>query len=188
MLTAEGRLLHNRVHEQDSEMRRDLRIARGLRLRSLRFGLIGQADVVEFQRVDGSDAGIPLVAIEGFWQPFVVEYKRGKPKVDRCDEIQVCAQAVCLEEMLGASMRESAIFYGSPRRRHQVCLDTELHQEMENVVRAVRSLLELRLTPAPEYHKGCRSCSLVTACMPKLLAGSGSVRAYLERALEGDGD
>jgi len=104
-LTAEGRLLHERVHDQGGESRAGVRIERGLPLRSLRLGLVGVADVVEFH---------PLS--EGGWRPFPVEYKRGKPKRNACDEIQVCAQALCLEEMLGVRIPAGALFYGKTHR------------------------------------------------------------------------
>src|SRR5512137_2256727 len=101
--------MHERVHEQDRESRGNVRIEYGLPLRSLRLGLIGKADVVEFLRLANSK-----------WQPFPVEYKRGKPKLDHCDAIQICAQAVCLEEMLSVAVPKGAIFYGRTRRRADV--------------------------------------------------------------------
>ncbi len=107
--TAEGRILHERVHEQEGESRAGVRIERGLPLRSLRLGLVGVADVVEFHPLPG-----------GGWQLFPVEYKRGKPKPDHCDEVQLCAQAMCLEEMMGVEVSQGALFYGKTRHRHDV--------------------------------------------------------------------
>ena len=105
-LTAEGRIMHEKVHEEQRESRGAVRIECGIPLRSLRLGLIGKADVVEFHRIG-----------KGVWQPFPVEYKRGKPKPDHCDKVQLCAQAMCLEEMLSVPVPEGALFYGRTRRR-----------------------------------------------------------------------
>ncbi len=107
--TAEGRIMHERVHEAGEDSRGTVRVARGLSLRSLRLGLIGKADVVEFHRVE-----------RGRWRPFPVEHKRGKPKPDESDKVQLCAQALCLEEMLGAEVPSGAIFYGRTRHRLEV--------------------------------------------------------------------
>jgi CRISPR-associated exonuclease Cas4 len=117
-LTAEGRLMHERVHEQDSESRGDLYIVRGLKLRSLKLGLTGVADVVEFHR--GETGGVTILGKKGEWRPFPVEYKRGKPKKDSCDEVQLCGQAMCLEEMLGITIGSGALYYGSQHKRHDV--------------------------------------------------------------------
>ena len=116
--TAEGRIMHERVHEKDRESRRDVRIEHGIPLRSLRLGVVCRADVVEFQRIE-----------KDRWQPFPVEYKRGKPKPDHCDLIQLCAQALCLEEMLSIFVPNGAIFYGRTRRRLDVTFDDALRVE-----------------------------------------------------------
>jgi len=169
-LTAEGRILHERVHEQDSEKRGDVRIARGLRLRSLRLGLIGQADVVEFHKQpDGTSI------------PFPVEYKRGKPKPDRCDEVQLCAQALCLEEMLGAQIPDGALFYGQPRRRQSVTFTPELRACVEENSRRLHALIEAGKTPPAIYEKKCRSCSLFDQCRPLQSGPSSSVRDYIRK-------
>ncbi len=117
VLTIEGEQLHERAHDQESETTGDTRTVRGLRIRSLRLGLIGVADVVEFRRTEAPGKGAVLNGLPGLWQPYIIEYKHGKPKIDRSDEVQLCAQAMCLEEMLGVSIEESAFFYGKPRRR-----------------------------------------------------------------------
>ena len=122
--TAEGRIMHERVHEEGSEMRAGVRIERGVSLRSLRLGLIGKADVVEFHRRE-----------DGIWRPFPVEYKRGKPKPDHCDKIQLCAQALCLEEMIQAEIPGGALFYGQTRRRLDVVFDNNLRRETEEAAR-----------------------------------------------------
>src|ERR1700693_673793 len=113
-LTAEGRILHERVHEAGTEARPGVVIARGLYLQSLRLGLTGQADVVEFHQ---SEAGVELPGRKGWWRSFPVEYKRGRPKANSCDEVQLCAQTLCLEEMFGTAIESGAFFYGMNRRR-----------------------------------------------------------------------
>jgi len=171
--TAEGRIMHERVHEQDRESRGDVRIEHGIPLRSLRLGLVGRADVVEFHRVD-----------KGTWQPFPVEYKRGKPKVDHCDLIQLCAQAICLEEMLSVSVPSGAIFYGRTRRRLDVSLDDSLRQETEDAAEKAHQLIISGITPPPVYEKRCESCSLIGECLPKTIGKRSSVKRYLTRMIE----
>jgi CRISPR-associated exonuclease Cas4 len=173
IFTAEGRIMHERVHEQGRESRGKVRIEYGIPLRSLQLGLIGKADVVEFQRLE-----------KGGWQPFPVEYKRGKPKVDHCDMIQLCAQAICLEEMLSAPIREGAIFYGRTRRRLEVAFEDSLRRETEDASRGAHELIKAGITPPPVYEKRCESCSLIGLCLPKASGKKGSVKRYLTRMME----
>ena len=172
-LTAEGHIMHKRVHEQDRESRGNIRIEYGLPLRSLRLGLIGKADVVEFHRVK-----------KNTWQPFPVEYKRGKPKADHCDKIQLCAQAMCLEEMLSISIPKGAIFYGRTRRRLDVTLDDALRKETEEAAKKAHQLISSGKTPAPVYEKRCKSCSLIGECMPKTAGKKSLVKRYLARMVD----
>jgi CRISPR-associated exonuclease Cas4 len=178
-LTAEGRELHDRAHEAGSESRPGLRIARGLRLRSLRLGLSGQADVVEFR---ASPGGSRLPDAEGLWQPFPVEYKRGRPKRDRCDEVQLCAQALCLEEMFDSEIPAGALFYGTPRRRRDVAFSASLRAETEALAARMHLLYSARTTPRAAYEPKCERCSLLALCMPKTLASAHAVERYLARA------
>jgi CRISPR-associated exonuclease Cas4 len=172
-LTAEGRIMHERVHEQARESRGDVRIEYGLPLRSLRLGLVGKADVVEFYRVD-----------KDRWQPFPVEYKRGKPKIDHCDLIQICAQAMCLEEMLSVSIPKGAVFYGRTRRRLDVTFEECLRKETEDAAKKTHELIASGVTPAPVYEKRCESCSLIGECMPKTMEKGRSVKRYLARMID----
>jgi CRISPR-associated exonuclease Cas4 len=183
-LTAEGRELHERAHEIGSESRPDLRIARGLRLRSLRLGLSGQADVVEFR---ASPTGAELPGASGLWQPFPVEYKRGRPKRDRCDEVQLCAQALCLEEMFPAAIPEGALYYGSPRRRRDIAFSSSLRVETEALAARMHALYRARTTPRAVYQPKCDKCSLLAACVPKALAAPRAVERYLARAILPEG-
>lgn len=183
-LTAEGRHLHDRAHEDETEVRGDLRIARGLRLRSLMLGLSGKADVVEFH-LKGADetGGLRLEGVAGMWQPVPVEYKRGKPKLDPCDEIQICAQALCIEEMTGAQVPEGMLFYGAPRRRYEVLFDAELRERTEALCARLHELARARKTPAARYDKKCDNCSLIDSCMPKTIGKRMKVEKYLMTAI-----
>ncbi len=189
-LTASGRVLHERVDERKSETRRTLRQATAVRLVSRRLGVWGVADMVEFHRADAAsgDAGetvaAPLPGLSGFWKPFPVEYKRGKPKSHRADEVQLCAQAICLEEMLSVTIPVGALFYGEPRRRTDVAFDAGLRSLTEEAARGVHKLIDSGETPPPSFGKWCASCSLVEECRPKLLASHRSARAWLEREME----
>jgi len=170
--TAEGRIMHERVHDESRESRGDIRIDYGVALRSLRLGLIGKADVVEFHRQP-----------DGSWQPFPVEYKRGKPKADDCDKVQLCAQAICLEEMLSVVIPAGALFYGQTRHRLDVVFGEALRRETEETARRAHDLIASGRTPMPVYEKRCESCSLLTECLPKTIQKRRSVKAYMTRIL-----
>lgn len=169
LFTAEGRILHEKAHEETIETRKDLRIERGVPIRSLELGLSGKADVVEYHR-DRS----------GTWIPFPVEYKRGKPKVDECDKVQLCAQALCLEETIKIEVLRGAIFYGKNRRR----LDVEFNEEMRSFTRETAAKLHefIRegITPKPIYNKKCDSCSFIDFCLPNTLEKNLSIERYLQ--------
>jgi len=172
-LTAEGRIMHEHVHEAGDESRGDVRIERGVSLRSLRLGLIGKADVVEFHKMEA-----------GNWQPYPVEHKRGKPKPEDCDKVQLCAQAMCLEEMLGVEVPSGAIFYGRTRHRLDVEFDTRLREETEKATKQVHDLIKSGKTPRPVYDKKCKSCSLINQCLPEVLEKERSVKRYLTQAVK----
>jgi CRISPR-associated exonuclease, Cas4 family len=172
LFTAEGRIMHEKVHQEHSESRVNIRIEYGVPLRSLRLGLIGKADVVEFHCL-----------MENTWQPFPVEYKRGKPKLDDCDKVQLCAQAMCLEEMLGVEIQRGALFYGKTRRRLDVVFDNALRSKTEDTAGKARALIESGQTPQPVYTKKCESCSLVGECLPKTIGKRRSVKSYLARIM-----
>ena len=179
-LTAEGRILHEHVHEVGDETRDGVRVVRGLRLHSLALGLYGVADVVEFHRV--VDGGTTVPGLEGQWCPVVVEYKRGRPKPDMCDRVQLCAQALCLEEMLGIQLTEGSIFYGQPRRREPVAFHQDLRSQVRSTAVRLHELIEQGRTPPAHYESRCRSCSLVDLCMPQRL--TVSVGDYLDEAFD----
>jgi CRISPR-associated exonuclease Cas4 len=170
MLTAEGRLMHERVHEEKRESRRDVRIEYGVPLRSLMLGIIGKADVIEFHRLEDKS-----------WMPYPVEYKRGKPKKDDSDKIQLCAQALCLEEMLDVHITEGALFYGRTRHRLNVVFDESLRSETEGIALRTHDLIASGQTPPPVYSKRCDNCSLVEICLPKTMQKKRSVKGYISR-------
>ena len=180
-LTAEGRLLHDRVHESDTENRPGIRIVCGLRLVSYVLGLVGQADVVEFHR---GDSGIALPGAPGLWRPLPVEYKRGKPKKDNSDNIQLCAQALCLEEMLHTDIPAGAFFYGKPRRRTDVQLDDSLRNMTRRAIEAVHRMFAGRQTPTVRYAKKCDNCSLQAQCLPKITGLRKKIDLYLSKAFD----
>lgn len=175
LLTAEGRIMHERVHESDRESRGDVRIEYSMPLRSLRLGLIAKADVVEFHRHKEHSAEV--------WQPFPVEYKRGKPKKDNYDKVQLCAQAMCLEEMLDVQIPEGAIFYGRTRRRQDVVFERELRQETVDAAERFHELFDSGHTPKPVYKKKCDRCSMYHLCLPKTVEKFRSIDRYLKNAV-----
>ena len=164
--TVEGRVLHERVHEGGAEGRPGVVIARGLAVRSLRLGLSGIADLVEFPE------GSP---------PFPIEYKRGQRKRESSFEVQLCAQAMCLEEMLNVQIREGALFHGMTRRRQGVRFDERLRGETESLARRMHELRAAAVIPPAVYSKKCESCSLYNRCLPR--AVSRDVEKYWARAL-----
>ncbi|HNT97103.1 MAG TPA: CRISPR-associated protein Cas4 [Elusimicrobiales bacterium] len=169
--TAEGRVMHERAHDEGRQILSGVRIERGLVLRSERLGLNGQADVVEF-RGDGGDM-----------VPFPIEYKRGRPKADNCDSVQLCAQAISLEEMLGVPVPQGALFYGKTRRRQDVRFDAGLRSETSNIAALLHDFVRAGVTPRPEYSPKCDTCSFFKMCMPKKLSSPRAVKEYLERGL-----
>ena len=208
-LTVQGKHLHERADSGKANTRGDCRTARGLPLRSLRLGLIGKADVVEFRLAsegpplelsapdfadrsgrseDPVDPAAEIVAagaLPASGIPFPVEYKRGRPKAHDADRVQLCAQALCLEEMLGTSVPAGALFYGKTRRREDVVFDRSLRELTERTAARLHEMIRSGRTPPPVYEeKKCGRCSLVNLCLPKGVGGSTtSASAYLTRSL-----
>lgn len=180
--TVDGHLMHERVHDQEfRESRGDRLTVRGLAIHSAQLGISGQCDAVEFQR---DPDGISLRDREGVWQPYPVEYKRGKPKEDNADELQLCAQAMCLEEMLCCTVPEGALYYGEPRRRTVVQFTPELRQQVQDSLTEMHQLYQRRYTPKVKPSKACSACSLKDLCLPKLMSCK-KVADYLSAAMEG---
>lgn len=162
-LTVEGHMLHERVDLPGRTLRNDLRTVRGLILQSQRLQLTGRADLVEFRP-----------------EPFPVEYKRGRRKPNDCDLVQLCAQALCLEEMLSADVPRGAIFYGEPRRRMEVEFTSQLRQRTEEVAQTMHVLYATRRTPQATPGKYCERCSLVNICLPHA-TDDPNIRSYVLR-------
>lgn len=171
-LTAEGRILHERVHTAGKESRGKLRFEYDVPIRSLCLGVTGRADIVEFHFQE-----------DGTWLPLPVEYKRGRPKRDDTDRVQLCAQALCLEEMLGCRIPEGALYYGEKRRRFPVVFDQALRDSTTATARGVHNLLAAGRTPPPCYGPRCESCSFLSLCLPKV-ATRKKVGHYLRKMVD----
>ena len=182
-LTASGRVLHNKAHDGSLVEKRGNKITfRSLRVSSSRLGISGECDIVEF---NNSSKGVPLKGYEGLWLPFPVEYKRGKTKISDCDRLQLCAQAVCLEEMLCCKIEKGALFYGEPRRREQVEFTEELRSKLESTTKEMHRLFLRQYTPKAKHGKQCNACSLKDYCLPNIgNYREKSVRDYMERSME----
>lgn len=180
--TIEGKHIHERADDPFIvETRGDIVIARSVPLLSSRLGLYGIADVVEFVRTEST--GIHLKEKEGLWMPIPVEYKRGKPKTDQRDEVQLCAQAVCLEEMLNITIEKGFLFYNTIRRRCEVVLDDELRSLVQKLAdRMHQDFLEGR-TPKAKLGKHCNLCSMKELCQPKVANKRQQVKEYIKKVV-----
>lgn len=179
--TVDGRILHKKAHDGSlHEKRGDLLITRDMSIHSPTLGISGSCDVVEFHR---GHSGITLLNQEGLWQPYPVEYKRGAPKVSDADRIQLCAQAMCLEEMLCCDIPEAALFYGDTRRREIVALGDDLRSQVRNLLDEMHDLYRRNHTPKVKPTRGCNACSLRDLCLPKLVKRH-SVSDYLRKNME----
>ncbi len=215
--TAEGRVLHERVHERQSGTEQGIPVARGLRLVSYRLGLSGMADFVEYHPAGdpprsplakggrdsdppvsplgkgGSDpdppvsplvkggSGVELPGRVGRWVPFPVEYKRGRPKAHDADAVQLCAQALCLEEMLQTAVPAGALFYGATRRRVPIAFGAALRGRVEQLAARLHELFDSGITPPPEPGPKCKHCSLQDECLPERPA---SAAAFVKRMMK----
>ena len=183
--TVSGHLLHNRAHDKTlTEKRGNLIITRDMPVFSRTWGIRGACDVVEFRR---DDHGVRLYGREGLWLPCPVEYKKGGSKSREADKLQLCAQAMCLEEMLACPPIETAfIYHGETKRREAVELDAELRNTVCGMLAEMRDYYERRHTPRVKPRKVCASCSLKDLCVPKL-PQEGCVAVYIQNALSEDG-
>ncbi len=171
LYTAEGRILHERVDQGGESDRGQVRIAYSLAFRSLELGVSGKADVVEFHRLgDGAEV------------PYPVEYKRGRSKKGDLDRVQLCAQGLCLEEMLKQSVPEGALFYGKTRRRERVVFDDALRILTRQTAVALHAMVQKGKTPPATYvAKRCDPCSFIDVCMPKTIGKRKSAKAWIDR-------
>lgn len=176
--TIEGGILHERSHDSTiKEKRGNSIIARGTRIFSRTLGLTGTCDVIEYHK---SPDGVEIFGHDGIYKVFPIEYKRGKPKENRADEIQLCAQAMCLEEMLMCQIPEAYLYYGETKRRLKVIIDDELRQYVKAAAKEMHEFFERRYTPKSKASKACRACSLTDICVPKLCKNP-SVTYYINK-------
>lgn len=184
VLTVEGKLLHKRVDDPFfSETRKDVIITRSMPIASYRLGLVGVCDVVEFIR---SDQGIILNGQEGKYLPVPVEYKRGTQKHDSCDEVQLCAQALCLEEMLSTHIPVGYFYYGENRRRLEVDLNDDLRNLVGKITVEMHNYFSRGYTPKVKTTKACLSCSLKEICLPVLQEKVISAKKYIQLQIDSD--
>lgn len=209
--TVQGDHLHAKAHDGPDETRDGVRVVRGLMLQSRRLGLVGKADVVEFllrdseaaspatfrllrdavrsgavrqqgpgSVADGSQQERTPAALTG-WTILPVEYKRGRPKRNDCDRVQLCAQAMCLEEMLGAQVDCGALFYGQHRRRTEVAFDESLRRRTADAAAHLHALIRAGITPRAEREPKCDSCSLLSLCLPQATGPRRSAVRFVNR-------
>ena len=179
--TIDGSLMHERAHDETLiERRGDVLTVRGLRVVSQKLRVTGVCDVVEFHL---SPDGVALQGQCGTWQPYPVEYKRGAPKAHDADALQLCGQAMCLEEMLLCDIPEGSLYYGETRRRQQVEFTQALRQRVHDMLSAMWDNMARGHTPSPKAGKHCNSCSLKEICLPRLQK-TQAASAYLRQAVE----
>ncbi len=178
--TVDGELMHERTHDEAfTEKRGNTVISRGMSVHSHSLGAAGKCDVVEFHR---DSQGVAINSWEELWLPFPVEYKHGEPKENNCDAAQLCAQAICLEEMLCCKIPRGALFYGQTKRRLPVEFSDGLRQEVKTALDEMHTLYKRGYTPKVKRTKACNACSLKEFCLPALMKKS-SVKAYMEESL-----
>lgn len=181
--TVEGGIMHEKAHDAlFTEKRGDVLISRGMAVFSGTLGVNGVCDVVELHE---SPDGIPIFGRDGKWRPMLVEYKRGKPKENDADRLQLCCQAMCLEEMLGCDIPEASLFYGETNRRNKVPLDRELRDKVQAMLLEMHALYSRGHTPKVKPGANCKACSLADLCLPKMMKQT-TVAAYLGKKLRED--
>lgn len=179
--TVDGSILHENAHNREfTESRGALLIQRGVSVYSATLGISGACDILEYHR---GDSGIPLAGRDGLWQPYPVEYKRGEPKKNNADALQLCAQAMCLENMLCCDIPEGALYYGETRHRERILFTEELRSQVRTLLQEMHELYRRGYTPKVKPTKSCNACSLKELCLPKLMKNR-SVSAYLKSAME----
>lgn len=182
-LTAAGSVMHQRAHDANqTERRGDTLLVRGMQVTSRRLNVTGVCDVVEFH---ASPRGVTLFGQEGLWEPYPVEYKRGSPMEGDADALQLCGQAMCLEEMLLCEIEEGSLFYGETRRRERVTFTPQLRGRVEEMLREMQSYMDRGYTPRAKMTRACNACSLKETCVPRL-SRSPSVGEYLRQAARED--
>ena len=179
--TVEGEIMHQRAHDSTlKEVRGNTVIVRGANVASSTLGVSGQCDVVEYHK---DEHGITLAQMEGRWLPYPVEYKRGKEKEINADRLQLCCQAMCLEEMLCCDIPEGSLYYGETRKREVVLFSNELRQEVKDMLTQMHQMMQRGSTPKVRTGKHCKACSLADCCLPELTTVR-TVSDYIAAALK----
>ena len=180
--TVEGQIVHKHCHDDKFfEKRGDMLVTRGLRIASRTLGVSGQCDVVEYHR---SDSGCALRGQEGLWQPYPVEYKRGKTKSIDADRLQLCGQAMCLEEMLGVAIPQGALFYAETHRREIVDFTDSLRAKVRSMLEEMHGYFAIGCTPKSKPKAGCNSCSLKELCLP-VICKKQNTSSYYDKFFNG---
>ena len=181
-LTAEGRVMHHRVHDPDiTDIRNGIITYRGVQVSSAQYGITGVCDAVEM--IPDED-GITLFRHPGTWSVCPVEYKRGKSKLNDEDRLQVTAQVLCLEEMLSCHIERGSLFYGETKRREYLEITPDLRKKLVQTIKEMRTLYVRGETPRGKYDKRCPKCSLHDLCMPELFAKEQTVEQYITGRLQ----
>lgn len=178
-LTAQGNIAHERAHDEGLRERRgDTLVVRGLFVRSPSLGVAGKCDVVEFHK---DAAGHPLCGEEGLWRPVPVEYKHGRAKAGNEDRLQLCCQAICLEEMFATDIAMGCLYYASTHSRERVDLTEDLRAEVREAVAEMHQLYARRHIPKVRSRPSCKACSLVELCAPRV--SGASVAKYIDETV-----
>ncbi len=184
-LTVEGTYLHKNVDNPlYINQKKEIVTLRSVSLVSYRLGLYGVSDVVELQRTDTPCNAIVHAKYAGYWNVFPVEYKRGKPKKDAIDEVQLCAQAICLEEQYGIEIPKGWLYYGETKHREEVEFTSQLRALVVTYAKRMHTLFREALTPLALYKSHCKSCSLYNDCLPKHFSTAKSVNLYLSKSFD----
>ena len=178
--TVDGEILHQNAHDKGfRESRGEMLITRGMPVFSASLGVSGECDVLEFHR---EETGVPLKEREGLWRPYPVEYKRGEPNERSGDALQLCAQAMCLEEMLCCDIPEGALYYGEIRHRTAVAFTPQLREQVRALLEEMHDLYRRGYTPKVKRSRACNACSLKELCLPGLMR-IRPVAAYIRESL-----
>ena len=173
--------MHERVHDDSfTEARGSVLLSRGMPVRSQELRITGVCDMVELYK---DENGVPIQGRDGRWRLYPVEYKLGQPDIQGADALQLCAQAMCLEEMLCCDIQKGALYFGEMRHRVEVEFTPELRREVVDTMKEMHSLYRRGHTPKVKPTKSCNACSLKDLCLPRM-SRCGSVKSYLQRHME----
>lgn len=179
-LTAEGKVIHERVHNDHVvTKRKDVITIRGIPIISNEWMISGQCDAIE---LIPDDDGVGLKGREGRWKIHPIEYKRGKPKIEDCDRLQLAAECICLEEMLFCTIETASLYYGQTRHREVVSIDASLRADLKTILTEMRGYYDRHYTPKARQSEACNSCSLADICLPKLVKKQ-DVTSYIKAHL-----